>query len=160
MRLLIRCLPSVVTLLAHTGAISVLTRALDIFILLILFRHHICEVHISHLWKNSLAKYRRPKEGSLCPSAESMAFRQAWSWQNQNFGKIQQEKAPGWPDGSWSIGIQKESSGCGTFALQLFVVHWMKGTKLPPPLTWFLHVFSWSCLYFRSSYCISSELYI
>jgi hypothetical protein len=42
--------------------------------------------------------------------------------------------------------------------LQLFVVHWMRGTKLPPPLTWFLHVFSWSCLYFRSSSCIGSEL--
>ena len=74
-------LPSVVKLLAHTGAfsgaISVLIRALYIFILWILFRHHICEVHISHLWKNSLAKYRRPKEGSLCPSAESKAFHQA-----------------------------------------------------------------------------------
>jgi hypothetical protein len=45
-------LPSVVTLLIHTGAfsgaISVLTRALNIFIFWILFPHYIREVHISH----------------------------------------------------------------------------------------------------------------
>jgi len=45
-------------------------------------------------WKNSLAKYKRAKEGSLCPSAEGRAFHQT------DKIKIRQERAPGWQDGS------------------------------------------------------------
>jgi hypothetical protein len=56
---------------AFSGAISVLTRALNIFIL---FRHHICEVHISHYMEELIGEIQK---GSLCPSAEGMAFHEA-----------------------------------------------------------------------------------
>jgi hypothetical protein len=74
MMLLTRYLPSVVTILAQafSGAISVL-KALNIFILWVLCRHHICEVHISHFMESSLVKYVRPSEGSLFLSAEGTA---------------------------------------------------------------------------------------
>jgi hypothetical protein len=55
---------------AFSGAISVLTKALNIFILWILCRHHICEVYISNFMEELTGEYKRPKEGSLCLSAE------------------------------------------------------------------------------------------
>ncbi len=69
MMLLTGYLPSVVTILAQafSGAISVLTKALNIFILWVLCPHHICETVRSTFptsWKNLLAKYVRPNEGT------------------------------------------------------------------------------------------------
>jgi hypothetical protein len=60
MMLLTRYLPSVVTILAQafSGAISVL-KALNIFILWVLCRHHICEVHISHFMEELIGKIRK-----------------------------------------------------------------------------------------------------
>jgi hypothetical protein len=70
MMLLTRYLPSVVTILAQafSGAISVL-KALNIFILWVLCRHHICEVHISHIMEELIGEIRKAQ----CPSAEGTA---------------------------------------------------------------------------------------
>ena len=73
MMLLTRYLPSVVTILAQafSGAISVL-KALNIF-----FKFSAVIISVRSTfpssWKNSLAKYVRPNEVSLCPSAEGTA---------------------------------------------------------------------------------------
>jgi hypothetical protein len=74
MMLLTRYLLSVVTILAQafSGAIRVL-KALNIFILWVLCRHHICEVHISHFMEELIGEILRPNEESLCPSAEGTA---------------------------------------------------------------------------------------
>ncbi len=60
MMLLTRYLPSVVTILAQafSGAICVL-KALNIFILWVLCRHHICEVHISHFMEELIGELRK-----------------------------------------------------------------------------------------------------
>jgi hypothetical protein len=70
MMLLTRYLPSVVTILAQafSGAISVL-KALNIFILWVLCRHHICEVHISHIIEELIGEICKAQ----CPSAEGTA---------------------------------------------------------------------------------------
>ena len=70
MMLLTRYLPSVVTILAQafSGAISVL-KALNIFILWVLCRHHICEVHISHIMEELIGEIRKAQ----CQSAEGTA---------------------------------------------------------------------------------------
>jgi hypothetical protein len=70
MMLLTRYLPSVVTILAQafSGAISVL-KALNIFILWVLCRHRICEVHISHIMEELIGEIRKAQ----CPSAEGTA---------------------------------------------------------------------------------------
>jgi hypothetical protein len=74
MMLLTRYLPSVVTILAQafSGAIIVL-KALNIFILWVLRRIISVRSTFPTSWKNSLAKYVRPNEESLCPSAEGTA---------------------------------------------------------------------------------------
>jgi len=72
MMLLTRYLPSVVLVpilaQAFSGAISVL-KALKIFILWVLCRHHICEVHISHIMEELIGEIRKAQ----CPSAEGTA---------------------------------------------------------------------------------------
>jgi hypothetical protein len=70
MMLLTRYLPSVVTILAQafSGAISVL-KALNIFILWVLCRHRICEVHISHIMEELIGEIRKAQ----CQSAEGTA---------------------------------------------------------------------------------------
>ena len=52
-----------------SGAISVLTKALNIFILWILCRHHICEVHISHFMEEHTGEIQKAQGGvfiSVC----------------------------------------------------------------------------------------------
>ncbi len=61
MMCLTRYLPSVVTILAQafSGDISVLTKALKIFILRVLCRHHICEVHNSYFMEELIGEIRK-----------------------------------------------------------------------------------------------------
>jgi hypothetical protein len=52
-----------------SGAISVLTKALNIFILWILCCHHICEVHISHFMEELTGEIQKGQGGvfmSVC----------------------------------------------------------------------------------------------
>jgi hypothetical protein len=54
---------------AFSGAISVLTKALNILILWILCRHHICEVHISHFMEELTGEIQKAQGGvfiSVC----------------------------------------------------------------------------------------------
>jgi hypothetical protein len=54
---------------AFSGAISVLTKALNIFILWIICCHHICEVHISHFMEELSGKIQKGQGGvfmSVC----------------------------------------------------------------------------------------------
>jgi hypothetical protein len=54
---------------AFSGAISVLTKALNILILWILCRHHICEVHISHFMEELTGDIQKAQGGvfiSVC----------------------------------------------------------------------------------------------
>jgi hypothetical protein len=46
-----------------SGAISVLTKALNIFILWILCCHHICEVHISHFMEELTGEIQKGQGG-------------------------------------------------------------------------------------------------
>jgi hypothetical protein len=71
MMLLTRYLPSVVTILAQafSGAISVL-KALNIFNLWVLCRHHICEVHISHIMEELIGEICKAQ----CPSPKAQQF--------------------------------------------------------------------------------------
>jgi hypothetical protein len=95
---------------AFSGDISVLTKALNIFILWILCCHHICEVHISHFIEELTGEIQKAQGGvfmSVCrwhglPS----------SLQKEKFGKIRQEKAPGWQDGSRSFAIPLQLTWC------------------------------------------------
>ena len=92
-----------------SGAISVLTKALN-FILWILCCHHIYEVHISHFMEEHTGEIQKAQGGvfmSVCrwhglPS----------SLQKEKFGKIRQEKAPGWQDGSRSFAIPLQLTWC------------------------------------------------
>jgi hypothetical protein len=81
MMLLTRYLPSVVTILAQTfsGAISVL-KALNIFILWVLCRHHICEVHNSHFMEELIGEIRKAQGGvfmSVCRRHSSSLHKMA-----------------------------------------------------------------------------------
>jgi hypothetical protein len=67
---------------AFSGAISVLTKALNIFILGFSVAIISVRSKFPTSWKNSLAKYKRPKEGSLCLSAEGTAFHQVDKMKN------------------------------------------------------------------------------
>ena len=48
---------------AFSGVTNVLTKALNIFILWILCRHHICEVHISHFMEELTGEIQKAQGG-------------------------------------------------------------------------------------------------
>jgi hypothetical protein len=82
---------------AFSGAISVPTKALNIFILWILCCHHICEVHISHFMEELTGEIQMAQGRGLYVCLQ-MA-RPSIKFTKRKFGKIRQEKAPGWQDG-------------------------------------------------------------
>jgi len=167
MRLLTRCLPSVVTLLAHSGAfsgaISVLTRALNIFILWILFRHHIHEVHISHL----TGEIQKAQGGVFMPVC----------WRHSLPASLKLIKSKIWKDSTgesyrlarWLLKLRNSERElwlwdicCPTICITLDERYQTSTSiNLVPAMKHEIlcaHVFSWTCLSFRSSYCIGSEL--
>ncbi len=62
---------------AFSGAISVLSKFLNVPILWIMCRHHMNEVHISHFMEELTGRRRRAKEGSVCSFAKILARNQA-----------------------------------------------------------------------------------
>ncbi len=94
---------------AFSGAISVLTKALNILILWILCRHHICEVHISHFMEELTGEIQKAQGGVFISVCRRHCLPSSWQ---KKFVKIQQEKAPGWQDGSWSFGIPLPLNWC------------------------------------------------
>ena len=124
MMLLTRYLPSVVTILAQafSGAISVL-KALNIFILWVLCRHHICEVHISYFMEELIGEIPKAQWGvfmSVCRRHSSSLHKMAL--EDLEFGKR-----------ALAVKHLKRET-VGSFRT-ICILYWRRGSKLPLPLT-------------------------
>ena len=108
-----------------SGAISVLTKALNIFILLILCCHHICEVHISHFMEELTGEIQKGQGGVFM----SVCRRQGLpsNWQNQD-STGESSRLAGWLLKLWnstSINLvpAMKPGGSKSYCARVFFLH-------------------------------------
>jgi hypothetical protein len=129
---------------AFSGAICVPTIALNIFILWILCRYHICEVNISHFMEELTSKiFKAQGKGlyvglqkawpSIKPLVDKIKNVVRFNWSKLKVGRMAFE-ALGFGKRALAVEhLQRETVGsCPTIC----ILHWKRGSKLPLPLTW------------------------